>query len=164
MIDQGHANEPTQELRKLNEIKCAINPLVKILNAIIPTLEERQPINKLTRVIFKEVRKNLGTHPKEFYQDGNFPQFLDAMEKAIIYITETDPHYRVWLGYFYLAIVDLVGYEYDRFNYRKYYEQHREALQGLSLKDPIAKPVLFLHFLGQHGFKLEKPQKDSYVR
>jgi hypothetical protein len=161
---EGH-NETDPKLRTLNDIKCVINPLIRFLNGLIPTIEDKQPINKLSRIIFKEVKKNLATHPQNFYKDGNFPTFLEVIEKTIIYISETDPHYRFWLGYFYLAIVDIVGYEYDHFNFKKYYMQHRELFKGLSIKDPRAKPVLFLHFLGQHGFnfQLGKTQKESYV-
>jgi len=153
------------DLEKLALIKTVINPFIKVLNGYIPTIEETKTINKLTRTIFKEVKKNLAGHPKEFYQDGNFPLFLETIEKAIIYISEKDPHYRFWLGYFYLAVVDIVGYEYDRFNYKKYYEQHRDIFKTLHIKDPKAKPVLFLHFLGQHGFsfQLGKTEKESYI-
>jgi len=135
----------------LHQTKTIINAITPQIIQLIPPIEEKQPISQIVHRIFKEVKKNLAGHPKRFYQDGNFPRFLDALEKAIIFIAETDGHYRGWLAYFLLATMDIMNYEYEKFPYKRYFKKWK--IKGLKLKDPHTKPLLFLQYLTQHGIK-----------
>jgi hypothetical protein len=89
-------------------------------------------------------------HPSQFYQDHNFPIFIDTTEKALIYIAENDGHYRGWLAYFLLAVMDIMNQTYINFNYKGYYKRNKARFPKLKIKSKHAKPILFYDWLTQH--------------
>jgi hypothetical protein len=145
----GKKVEDDPALQKLHLIKCVINHTIPTIESFIPQTETKHTISTLISKIFYETKKNLKTHPPRFYEDLNFPRFLDAVEKTITYICETDPHYRGWMAYFLLATMDIMNYEYERFPWKRYYMQNK--IKGISIHDPLAKPKLFLYYLTEHG-------------
>jgi hypothetical protein len=48
-------------------------------------------------------------HPKDFYEPENFPQLLQALKQALVFIAEEDGHYAGWLAETMLLVHDLVA-------------------------------------------------------
>ncbi len=146
----------SDKLTKLHYLKCILNKSLPFIRAYVPETERKTKLTPIITKIFAETTKDLKRCPERFYKDGHFPQFLDTLERAIIYVVENDGHYRVLLLYALLAVMDIMQTEYQRFNAKAYYFANREAFKGLSLKDPRAKPLLFLHAFGEHGFNIHE--------
>lgn len=147
----GKPLEDDPDLQRLHEIKDIINLAVPMFERYVKKIDTKQPLNDLLWKVFYETKKNVENHPQSYYEDGNFPRFLDLIEKMITYIVEYSPHYRGYAAYFMLATMDIMSYDYERFPFKRYYAQNKDNLQGISLHDPLAKPKLYLHFLTQHG-------------
>jgi hypothetical protein len=132
----------------LHVIKCLANRFVPLFYSYFPSKEQpKQHVTELVESIFQHVKRNVPFHPEDYYGDGNFPALVDAAEKSVEYILEHDNHYRGWLAFALVAVMDVMSYDYERFNPKKYFDQHKEQFKGLSLKDPLAKPKLYISFL-----------------
>jgi hypothetical protein len=69
----------------------------------------------LTAELFKMLREALALHPSRFYQDRNFPDLLDVVERFLVYVAEEDGHYAGWLAEAMLLVHDLVEESRRRF-------------------------------------------------
>lgn len=150
-----------EEMFKLHLIKCTINQITPQIDKLIPSIQPKKPISKIIERIFKETEKNFEAQPEKvklLYQDGNFPLFFNTVKKVIIYICEKDPHYRGWMAYWLLAVMDIMNWTYRNFNHCNWYKQNKKRLKNLKTNHPLAKPILFLDWLIQHNitFKLKE--------
>jgi len=141
----------------LHILKCLANKGLTKTAALIPSEPPQKHVSELIEYIFKHVQKNVPFHPDDYYSDGNFPKFLEAAEKGLIYVCNHDNHYRAWLGFMLFAVMDVVSYDFERFNEKRYFELHRDQFKGLSLKDPLAKPKLYISFLATESLRFRNP-------
>lgn len=145
---------------QLHIIKCIVNRFAPLLFQYVPSKEEpKQHITELVREIFYNVKRNVPFHPEDYYSDGNFPALVEAADKSVAYVLEHDNHYRGWLAFALVAVMDVVSYDYERFNPKKYFEKHKEQFKGLSLKDPLAKPKLYISFLATESILFRSVEK-----
>jgi hypothetical protein len=159
LIIQG--KEEPHNTMTLHILKCLANKGFAKVGGLIPREPPRKHVSELIEYIFKHTNKNLPFHEPDFYQDGNFPKFLEAAEKGLIYVCNHDNHYRAWLGFFLFAVMDVVSYDFERFNAKRYFEQNRNRFQGLSLKDPLAKPKLYISYLGTESLRfIQAPEVE----
>jgi len=149
--------EQPHNTMSLHILKCIVNKGLGMTAGLIPTEPPQTHVSELVEYTFKHIDKNVPFHPDNFYQDGNFPKLLEAAKKGLIYVCNHDNHYRAWLGYVLFAVMDIVSYDYERFNHKRYFEQHREQFKGLSLKDPLAKPKLYISYLGTESIRFREP-------
>jgi hypothetical protein len=147
---------------QLHIIKCIANRFAPLLISYTPSNEQpKRHITELLQNIFRNVKRNVPNHPQDYYGDGNFPALVDAAEKSVEYITEHDNHYRGWLAFALVAVMDIVSYDYERFNPKKYFEKHKQQFKGLSLKDPLAKPKLYISYLATESIKLHSTEPTT---
>lgn len=134
-------NSPT-----LAKVKKLINLSMTMLFDV-PAAPPTTPITKILLRVCASLRADLPYHPKDYYQDSNFPRLLNNGEKIVAFIAEADGHYRGWLTWAFLHINVEISSEFERFNHRKYYEKHRDRFKNLSLNDPKARIILFYDYL-----------------
>ena len=100
---------------KLALVKRAVNSYVPGIINMVPRVEPKRPVSKLTRRLFGLLREAVKLHPERFYADKNFPRLLDALEKLLVFIAEEDGHYAGWLAEAMLLLHDIVEEERLRF-------------------------------------------------
>lgn len=103
---------------KLNIAKHLINPVVRVLNLLIPDSVGVYPQTKILGKVYADLLHvykieaycgRFDDIPKgtlEALKDKNFLRFLQLSGKLLIYLGDTDRYYRAWLGLFFLLVRD----------------------------------------------------------
>ena len=153
-LEGGELENPA--LYKLHVLKCAINRAVPMLEELMPPpFGYRKRITPLVDRAFQQIYEDLDDDVYRrdgAFKDKNFPRLLQLLKTTLTFICEYDPHYRMQLAYFCFCIMDIFSYEYERFDFKKHLAENLNEFKGLSLRDPKAKALLFLHYIGQHSF------------
>lgn len=102
-------------LARLAATKEILNRVTPVLLKAVPGVGPRRPVSKLTVRLFQLLRKALAMHPDRFYEDGNFPRILQAVERTLLFLAEEDGHYAGWLAQAMLLVHDLVEESRSRF-------------------------------------------------
>jgi len=129
---------------KMLAVKKTINAFVPTLSAKIPEIHEpKRPASQAVRWLFTMFRESVKIHPARFYEDGNFPRLLDAVERAMIYLSEEDGHYAGWIAQAMLLIYVGVGETRAKF------------------KLGIEGDVEWLQWMAQHPIKAVKIEETN---
>jgi hypothetical protein len=103
---------------KLNLAKHIINPVVRVLNLLIPAREPAYPQTKILARVYEDLLHvyKIEAHCGRFddipygtldtLKDKNFLRFLQLSNKLLTYLGDTDRYYRQWLGLFMLLMHD----------------------------------------------------------
>jgi hypothetical protein len=103
---------------KLNLAKHIINPMVRVLNLLIPAREPVYPQTKILARVYAdllhvyEIETKCGRFDDLPYgtldtlKDKNFLRFLQLSSKLLTYLGDADRYYRAWLGLFFLLVRD----------------------------------------------------------
>lgn len=90
-------------------MKFFINTICKCFIRKVPTLEPVYPISKNLLELEEYFLRSCKAHPSRFYKDGNFPNFIHAVTKTVVYLAETDSHYRGMLSILFLQVTKLAA-------------------------------------------------------
>jgi hypothetical protein len=148
------------ESEDLATFKDLVNKAISFLDPFIEDKKPTMPITKILAKVMNQIKGDLPYHPRDFYQDGNFPRFVNVAERTVRLIAEQDGHYRAWLAWFMILLHTELTIEFNRFNEKRWFKDHKERYSGISLKDPKTKLFLFYEYLAQHPTKFtigEKP-------
>ena len=131
-----------KKLSKLARLKLLINKSMPFLSKACPEVEPTRNVSLMLTRIFDRVRANVkAQNPRvqEIYQDKNFLNLIDAVEKMLIYISEKDGHYRGQLAYAFMAITGEIEFAfkekrrkdatYTTFEFHKWLSEHPTELK-----------------------------------
>lgn len=94
-LSTKHFEDPKK--LKLHFIKCVVNQVTPLLEGF--RVEPTKNTTKMLTRIFDKVRKNLAVYPDKAFGDRNFPNLVNAAEKVLVYVAETDRHYRAQVAF-----------------------------------------------------------------
>ena len=96
-------------------IKHAVNAWAKSAVKVVPRITAKRPVGSLVKQLFGLLKKSAGMHPREYYEDRNYPRLLEALEKTLVFISEEDDHYAGHLAQAMLLVHYLVAYTRRKF-------------------------------------------------
>jgi len=138
-------------------IKQATNKRVRILRRMLPPMEK--PKMRITQLLYRcymKMKKSMMEQNPEYYKDTNFPKFLDTAMHILMFIADTDGHYRVWLAYALGLFAQEFIKEFQAFDHKKFYEENKDKIKlQVPLESPEGKMLMFQLYMYQHPYNIQ---------